>query len=58
MDDLTRLIEAARAVTMTPDEKERQRQSFAFGNAHIENEFVTRETIRQAAVELQSGERK
>lgn len=58
MDDLTKLIEAARAVTMTPDEKERQRQSFAFGNAHIENELVTRETIRQAAAELRSGERK
>jgi hypothetical protein len=41
---------------MTPEERERQRQNFAFGNAHIENEFVTRETIRQAAAELGSAE--
>lgn len=58
MDDLTKLIEAARGVTMTPDERERQRQSFAFGNAHIENEYVTRDTIKQAAAELVSGVRK
>lgn len=57
MDDLEKLIEAARGVTMTPDERERQRQSFAFGNAHIENEFVTRETISRAAAELESGDR-
>jgi hypothetical protein len=57
MEDLSKLIEAARGVTMTPDERERQRQSFAFGNAHIENEYVTRDTVMQAAAELASGER-
>ena len=58
MDDLTKLVEAARQVTMTPDEWERQRQSFAFGNANIENEHVTRDTIQRAAAELKTGERK
>lgn len=58
MDDLTKLIEAARSVTMTPDEHERQRQSFAFGNAQMENQYITRDTIRQAAAELNSGDRK
>jgi hypothetical protein len=57
MDDLTKLIEAARGVTMTPDERERQRQSFAFGNAHLENQYVTLDRIKQAAAELGSGDR-
>jgi hypothetical protein len=34
---------------MTPAEKELQRRSFAYGNANIENERVTRETIELAA---------
>ena len=54
-DELTKLVEAARGVTMTPEERERQRQSFAFGNANIENSFVTRDTVRQAAAEIQQG---
>jgi hypothetical protein len=34
---------------MSPEEKEAQRRSFAYGNAHIENERVTREMIDKAA---------
>ena len=37
---------------MTPKQKEEQRRSFAFGNANIENEFVTKETINEAAEKL------
>lgn len=51
-DELDNLIEAARSVTMTLDERATQRESFAFGNANIENEFVTRDMVREAASKL------
>jgi len=47
--NLESLIEASRPKIMTPAEKELQRRSFAYGNANIENERVTRETIELAA---------
>jgi hypothetical protein len=46
---LEALLKAARNVIMTAEEHEQQRRSFAFGNANIENERVTRETIDRAA---------
>lgn len=49
LDDL---IAVARGTSMTPDEKEAQRRSFAFGNTNIENERITRETIDKAADNL------
>ena len=42
---LEELVEVARAHRMTDEEKQEQRRSFAFGNAAIENELVTREMI-------------
>jgi hypothetical protein len=47
--DLTRLIESARLHRMTAVELEKQRRSFAFGNANIENERVTRAVVDEAA---------
>ena len=47
--ELSVLIEKARAVEMTAAEKEQQRRSFAYGNTHIENPLVTRETVRRQA---------
>ena len=44
-DGLKYLLEEARKHKMTADEKEEQRRSFAYGNARIENERVTREKI-------------
>ena len=53
MDEkLKALIEAARSVVMTREDIERQRESFAYGNTHIENSDITRETIANAAKEL------
>jgi len=46
------LLAAARRVTMTPQEEEQQRRSFAYGNTNIENEQITREMTEQAAQEL------
>jgi len=37
---------------MTSGDQESQRRSFAFGNANIENEAVTREVVDRAAERL------
>ncbi len=55
-DDLTKLVEAARGVAMTSEQRERQRQSFAFGNANIENSFVTRDTVKRVAAEMRQSD--
>jgi len=51
-ENLTKLMEAARGKPMSGEEKEVQRRSFAFGNAHIENARVTREMVEAAAVKI------
>ena len=50
--DLEYLIERAREVQMSPQEKEEQRRSFAYGNTKIENPRITREIIDQEAEKL------
>lgn len=50
--NLDDLIELARGANMTPDDKEAQRRSFAFGNTNIENGRITRETVDEAAENL------
>ena len=42
--------------TMSEAEKEAQRRSFAYGNAHIENERVTRAMIDEAAEKIGKAE--
>ena len=54
-EELQQLIEAAKSVEMTAEQIEEQRRSFAFGNANIENERVTRETVAKAAELLSRG---
>jgi len=49
------LIDAARRVSMSPQEKEEQRQSFAYGNTAIENDRITREMVRAEAEKLAVG---
>lgn len=49
---LQKLIDAARERPMSDDEQEAQRRSFAYGNAHIENDRVTREMVDEAAEKL------
>jgi hypothetical protein len=46
------LLERARGTRMSPQEREAQRRSFAYGNAHIENERVTRAMVDEAADKL------
>jgi len=49
---LENLLEAAKNIVLTPEEKEQQRRSFAYGNTVIENPRITREMVGRAADEL------
>ena len=51
-EQLTKLIDAARGKAMSSAEKEAQRRSFAYGNAHIENDRVTRDMVAKAAEKI------
>jgi len=46
------LMSLARGHEMTPEEREAQRRSFAFGNANIDNSDVTHEMVDEAAERL------
>jgi hypothetical protein len=45
---LDELVIRTRKITMTSGQLREQRQSFAYGNTHIENERVTREMVAEA----------
>lgn len=47
--ELQALLDAAKNFEMTPEQKEEQRRSFAYGNTNIENPRITRETVNKAA---------
>lgn len=51
-EHLQKLIDASRGRAMSDSEKEAQRRSFAYGNAHIENTRVTRAMVNEAADKL------
>jgi hypothetical protein len=53
-EKLTELLEAAKNARITPEQREEQRRSFAYGNTNIENSRITRETIDKEAEELKS----
>ena len=44
-DDLQQLIDEARTRPFSAEDREAQRRSFAYGNAKIENDRVTREMV-------------
>lgn len=48
-DALKELIEATKAVKPTPEQREEQRRSFAFGNTAFENSLITREMVNLQA---------
>ena len=50
--DLDNLLAAARLADFPPSEREAQRRSFAYGNTHIENPRITRQTIDDQAEAL------
>ena len=51
---LEQLIVAARGKTVSLAEREVQQRSFAYGNTHIENPRITRETVDQQAEALKA----
>lgn len=53
-ENLQDLLEAAKNVVLTPEGKEQQRRSFAYGNTVIENPRITREMTDRAAEALGS----
>ena len=58
-DELKRLIEVAKRVRPTPEHREEQRRSFAYGNTAFENSRITREMVDQQAEKLAAhGKRK
>jgi len=54
-NDFEELVRIARAIEMSPDQLRQQRQSFAYGNTHIENERITREMVAEADKKLEAG---
>lgn len=49
---LQTLLDAARKVVATPEHREQQRRSFAYGNTAFENNRITREMVDKQADEL------
>jgi hypothetical protein len=53
--ELEELVKRARKIQMTPGQVAAQRQSFAYGNTHIENDSITREMVAEADRKLSKG---
>ena len=49
MDSLSRLIEMAKAVKVSEDQREEQRRSFVYGNTAFENERITWDMVNRQA---------
>lgn len=45
--NLSRLVELARGVHMSDEQRDEQRNSFVYGNTKIENSSVTRELVEE-----------
>jgi len=54
-DKLNELLERAKRVEVSPEQKEDQRRSFAYGNTNIENSRITREMINEEADKLKKS---
>ena len=54
---LKTLLEAAKRYEPTPQQREEQRRSFAYGNTAIENAAITREMVDQQAERLAQEKR-
>lgn len=54
-EKLEKLLAAAKKHPLTPEEKEEQRRSFAYGNAKIENARITKQMVADEAELLKRG---
>ncbi len=52
---LEQLIEEAKKRPFSAEERQAQRRSFAYGNAKIENDLITREMVDEMDERLQAG---
>ncbi|MGH6822085.1 MAG: hypothetical protein ACRECP_10535 [Methylocella sp.] len=50
--EMEELLEAAKRVVPSKEQREEQRRSFAYGNTAIENDLITREMIDAEAERL------
>lgn len=55
--ELKRLLQAAKGIEMSPEEREEQRINFAYGNAG-EGEEGTKEAVRAAATVMKGAKNK
>ena len=51
------LVVRARNITMTTAQLRVQRQSFAYGNTHIENERITREMVAEIDEKIDTNDK-
>ena len=56
--ELERLIEVAKRIKPTPEHREEQRRSFAYGNTAFENPRITREMINRQAEKLAADDKR
>lgn len=54
-EELQRLLDKAKTLMPSPEQKEEQRRSFAYGNTNIENSRITREIVDQEAEKLKKS---
>jgi hypothetical protein len=55
--NLEELVSRARNINMTTEQLREQRQSFAYGNTHIENERITREMVAEADRKIETRDK-
>ncbi len=53
-EKLQELVERTRKITMSSQQIRKQRQSFAYGNTHIENERITREMVAELDLRIEA----
>jgi hypothetical protein len=53
-EKLEELVVRTRKITMSSGQLREQRQSFAYGNTHIENDRITREMVAEADQKIEA----
>jgi hypothetical protein len=56
-NELEKLLENARHIEMNPIQLREQRQSFVYGNTHIENTLITRTMVIEADREIEQSKK-
>ena len=54
-EKLQRLIEQAKKIKMTPEQREAQRRSFVYGNTKLENDCITKQLVNKVGDQLANG---